>query len=278
MKFLDAEQVRAALPMPAAIDAMRTAYGRDRETPVRTQLGVSLFMPGRVGGITGVKVVSTVPGNPVGMVAVFDTDGTPLGVVDGPVLTAIRTAAGCGLMTDLLAPTSASVLAMLGAGAMAFDQVAAIQAVRPLSRILVWSRTPERARVLAARVGGEAVLSADEAVAAADIVTTATPSRAPLFAAPSVQPGTHINAVGAFTPEMVEIPSSVVTSAFVIVDDHDAAAEEAGDLIQAGKRPDGSAADVLEGLRPPQGATTMFKSVGISSQDVAAAAAALGGS
>lgn len=277
MRTLDSDQVRAALPMSRAIESMRAAFGRDRETPARIALGVSLFMPGRIGGITGVKVVSTVPGNPVGMVAVFGPDGSPLGIVDGPTLTAIRTGAGCGLMTDLLAPRSASVLAILGAGAMAFDQIDAVRSVRALTRILVWSRTPDRAADLAARVDGEVAATADEAVAAADIVTTATPSTSPLFAPDSVRRGTHINAVGAFTPEMAEIPGDVVRSAFVVVDDFEAAAVEAGDLIQAGKRPDGSAADVLEGLRPAAGATTMFKSVGISSQDVAAAAAALEG-
>ncbi|MFQ5554022.1 MAG: ornithine cyclodeaminase family protein, partial [Acidimicrobiia bacterium] len=251
--------------------------GDDRETPQRTLVGGSLFMPGRVGSQSGVKVVSVVPGSPSGIVAVFGTDGAPLGVVDGPALTAIRTGAGCGLATDLLAPADASVMGMLGAGAMAADQVAAVRAVRPIEQVLVWSRSIEHAEALAAQLtGATAVERADEAVAAADIVTTATPSRAPLFDAASVRPGTHLNAVGAFTPEMCELPAGVVRSSFVVVDDVDAAAAEAGDLLQAGVAPDATVADLLSG-RKQRGdePTTIFKSVGIASQDVAAAVAAL---
>ena len=131
MLLLSAEQTRAALPTLVAIEAMRAAFGDDREVPVRHVLGGSAFMSGRVGDITGVKVVSVVPGNPAGLVAVFAADGSPIGIVDGPTVTAIRTGAASGLATDLLASPSASTLAMLGAGAMAFDQVVAVRAVRP---------------------------------------------------------------------------------------------------------------------------------------------------
>ncbi len=278
MLYLGPEDVRAALSMDAAIAAMEAAFGDDRETPARVLLGPSLFMPGRVASSSGVKVVSTVPGNPVGIVVVFDADGSPLGLVDGPTLTAIRTAAGSGLATSLLAAPDARVLAMLGAGAMAPDQIAAVRAVRPIERVLVWSRAPERAAALAAAVGGEAIDDPDAAVAAADVVSTATPARSPLFAPAALRPGTHVNAVGAFTPEMIEIPGQVVRDAFVVVDDREAAAEEAGDLLQAGKEPDATVGDLLAArASPPTGATTFFKSVGIASQDVAAGLAALVG-
>ena len=164
MLYLDAAATRAALSMAAAIESMEAAFGDDREVPLRTLLGGSLFMPGRAGTDSGVKVVSVVPGNPVGIVAVFGADGSPIGIVDGPVLTAIRTGAGAGLATRLLARADARVLAMLGAGTMAFDQIEAVKAVRPIERILVWSRDPGRASALADRVGGEAIASADEAV------------------------------------------------------------------------------------------------------------------
>jgi len=276
MRYLDAATVRASLPMPAAIAAMRVAFGPDREVPPRTLLGPSLFMPGRVAGHAGVKVVSVVPGNPAGVVAVFGPDGGPLGVVDAAALTAIRTGAGCGLMTDLLASPGATVMAMLGAGAMAADQVAAVRAVRPIAEVLVWSRTPARAETLAAAVGGTVVGDAGEAVAAADIVTTATPAHHPLFDDDAVRKGTHVNAIGAFTPEMVELPAALVHRAFVVVDDVAAAAAEAGDLLKAHRLPDATAADVIAGTRPGAGhEVTVFKSVGIASQDVAAAVAAL---
>ncbi len=276
MRYLDAAALRVALPMPDAIEAMHTAFADDRESTVRTRLGVSLFMPGRVGANTGVKVVSTVPGDPAGVVVVFGSDGHPLGLVDGPTLTSIRTAAAPGLLTNLLAPAAASVLTMFGGGAMAADQVAAIRHVRPIERVLVWSRTEATAAACAERVGGEVELDADAAASAADIISSATPSHAPLFGAGSVRPGTHINAVGAYTPEMIEIPFGITRAAFVVVDDRAAAAEEAGDLLQAAKSPDAEVGDLLTG-RMARGDQpfTLFKSVGIAEQDVAAAVAAL---
>jgi ornithine cyclodeaminase len=277
MRFLDAAALRSALPMDAAIAAMEAAFSDDREVPVRTLLGGSLFMPGRVGAHTGMKVVSAVPGRPAGIVAVFGPDGAPLGVLDGPELTRIRTGAASGLATRLLAREDAGVLAMLGAGAMAFDQVEAIRAVRPIERVIVWSRTRDRAETLAARVGGEVAASAEAAVAEAAVVCCATPARAPLFADSSVRAGTHVNAVGAFTPEMVEVPAETLARAYVVIDDEDAAREEAGDLIRAGRLPaDATMADLLAGRHPRVGeGITVFKSVGIASQDVAAGVAAL---
>ena len=276
MRFLGPEDLRRALPMIECIDAMRSAFGDDREVPPRVMLGSSLFMPARVGLHSGLKVVGTTPGNPVGIVVVFGPDGSPLGGVDGPTLTAIRTAAGAGLATDLLAPNDASTMAMLGAGAMAADQVEAIRTVRPVERVLIWSRTFRRAEELAERLGGEARSDPDEAVSSADIVTTATPSGSPLFRASSVRAGTHLNAIGAFTPEMCEIPGEVVRVAFVVVDDRKAAAAEAGDLIQAGRTPDATVGDLLAGrVESWDRSMTLFKSVGIGSQDVAATVRAL---
>lgn len=275
MIFLDAEETRAALPMSAAVESQVAAFSDDVEIPLRQQIGVSMFMPGRVGENTGIKIVSTVPGNPVGLVMVFDSDGSPLGLVDGPTLTAIRTGAGAGLATRLLAPTDASTLAMLGSGAMAFDQVEAVRAVRPIDRVLVWSRDPDHAAALARRVDGEVVTDADGAVAVADVVSCATPSEAPLFSPDAVGDRTHINAVGAFRPGMIEVPVEVTREAFVVVDDIEAAAAEAGDLIAAGKAPDATVGDLLAGRKSAPDGVTFFKSVGIASQDVAAALAAL---
>jgi alanine dehydrogenase len=267
--------------MPQAIEAMRTGLGDDREVPLRSLVGGSMFMPGRAGTNTGIKVVSIVPGNPAGIVVVFGADGSPLGIVDGPTLTSIRTGAAAGLATSLLAPPNAKVMAMLGAGAMAADQVAAVVSVRPVEEIRVWSRQEETARHLADRLATERLratvwLSADEAVDGADIISTATPSTVPLFTDDSVRSGTHINAVGAFTPAMCEIPPETVNRSYAVVDDLEAAAAEAGDLIQAGRSPVATIADVLAGRHPHIGEdVTLFKSVGIASQDVAAGAAAL---
>ena len=263
--------------MDRAIEAMRSAFGDDKEIPQRVLLGGSMFMPGRVGPNSGIKVVSIVPGNPVGIVVVFGEDGSPLGTLDGPTLTSIRTGAGCGLATELLADPQASTLAMIGAGSMAFDQIAAVRAVRPIERVLVWSRDVANANTLAQRVDGAvAIADANEAVAAADVVSTATPATAPLFSSDAVRPHAHVNAIGAFTPEMCELPPELVRRAYVTVDDVAAATAEAGDLLQAGVAPDATIGDVLAGRSaPPTKSTTVFKSVGIASQDVAAGLAAL---
>jgi ornithine cyclodeaminase len=129
---------------------------------------------------------------------------------------------------------------------------------------------------LADRIGGETVTDADDAVAMADVVSCATPATAPLFEESSVRPGTHVNAVGAFTPEMAEIPAELLDRAYVVVDDVDAAAAEAGDLIQAGREPNATLADVLRDAHPQIGEdVTIFKSVGVAAQDVASAQRAL---
>ena len=276
MLHLSGEETRAALSMRDAIDSMRQAFTGESETPLRSLLGGSLVMPGRLDDSIAVKVVSVVPGNPAGLVMVFGGDGSPLGVVDGPTLTSIRTGAVCGLASSLLADESASTLAMLGAGAMAFDQVEAVKAVRPIDRVLVWSRSFEKASSLAERVGGEPVHSADEAVQEAEVVSCATPATQPLFVSGSVKDGAHVNAVGAFTPEMVELPGELVRSAFVVVDDIEAAAAEAGDLIQAGRKPDTTLRWLLSRSEAlDAGRTTVFKSVGVAAQDVAAGVRAL---
>lgn len=259
-----------------AIEAMRHAFSGDAETPMRTMVGGSLVMPGRLDDLMAVKVVSIVPGNPAGLVVVFGADGSPVGLVDGPTLTSIRTAAVCGLATQLLTSDQPKTLAMLGSGAMAFDQIEAIRAVRQIDRVLVWSRSEDRAATLALRVEGEAVADASEAVAQADVVSCATPATQPLFDQSAVRSGTHINAVGAFTPEMVEVPAEVVKRAYVVVDDVDAAAAEAGDLIQAGRGPDTTLTELLVGAHPQIGSdVTLFKSVGVAAQDVASAYKAL---
>jgi ornithine cyclodeaminase len=165
---------------------------------------------------------------------------------------------------------------MLGAGAMAFDQIEAVRTVRPVERIMVWSRNPLNSRMIAEMVGAEHFDDADEAVSQADIISCATPATTPILSDRSVQPGAHVNAVGAFTPEMVELPPDLLERAYVVVDDLGAAAEEAGDLIQAGRLPNTSLRELLAGTSPQIGEdVTVFKSVGVAAQDVAAAHTAL---
>lgn len=275
MRYLNAAATRKALSMHDAVDAMRDAFMRDRDTPHRQQLGGSLFMPGRVGDVTGIKVVSTEPGSPSGIAVVFAQDGSPLGFVDGPTLTGLRTGAVSGLATDLLADAHASTLAMLGAGAMAPDQIEAIRTVRPIDEVLIWSRDFATAASLADALGATPVRMTNDAVAAADVIATATPAHIPLFDHASLAERVHINAVGAFTPEMAEIPAETVRDSYVVVDDYHAASQEAGDLLQAGRTPDSDLTELLETGAPEHSGRTLFKSVGIASQDIAAARVAL---
>ena len=276
MRYLNSAETREALPMGDAIKAMQHAFSGEAEAPLRSLLGRLLVMPGRLDDIVAVKVVSTVPGNPAGAVVVFGPDGDLLGLVHGPTLTAIRTGAVCGLATALLAPPEAETMAMLGAGAMCYDQIAAVRAVRPINRVLVWSRDKTNARFAADMVGGEPVADANEAVAQADVISCATPSTQPLFSETVVREMTHVNAVGAFTPEMVELPSELLERAYVVVDDLQAAAAEAGDLIQAGRVPDTTLRELLADANAQIGEdVTVFKSVGVAAQDVAAAYLAL---
>ena len=276
MRFLNAADTREALPMSDAIEAMEHAFSGEAEAPLRSMVGNSLVMPGRLDDIMAVKVVSVVPGNPVGLVVAFGADGSPMGLVDGPTLTAIRTGAVCGLATRLLAKDSSRTLAILGTGAMAYDQVEAVRTVRPIERVVIWSRSEEGALRLARMVDGDVELDVNRAVAQADVVSCATPSRAPLFEEASVAPGTHVNAVGAYTPEMVELPPGLLERAYVVVDDVEAAAAEAGDLIQADRAPNTTLRELLAGTHPAIGEdVTAFKSVGVAAQDVAAAYRAL---
>jgi ornithine cyclodeaminase/alanine dehydrogenase-like protein (mu-crystallin family) len=262
--------------MVDAIEAMEHAFSGETEAPLRSLVGPSLVMPGRLDDLMAVKVISIVPGNPAGLVVVFGEDGSPLGVVDGPTITAIRTGAVSGLATRLLARDNAHTLAMLGSGAMAFEQIEAVRAVRPIHEVLVWSRSLDNAQTLAERIGGEAVADADEAVQRADVVSCATPATLPLFNEDSVRSGTHVNAVGAFTPEMAELSPDLLQRAYVVVDDIDAAALEAGDLIQADRHPNTTLRELLAGTHPQIGEdVTVFKSVGVAAQDVAAAGRAL---
>jgi alanine dehydrogenase len=284
---LDADAVRQRLSMQQCIEAMKLGLGDDIEAPHRVKVGSQLFMPGRAGAFTGVKVICIVPGNPAGIVLVFHADGSFAGSLDGPTITALRTGAAAGLGTHLLAPQKVSTLAMLGTGFIAFDQIQAVLTVRPsITRVCLWGMEKDKALHMQNRLQSlhptldvVCSASANEAVSQAHIVSCATPSRAPLFDPSCIQPGTHINAVGAYTPEMVEIPKEVVQKARVFVEDLEAARVEAGDLLQAERQPDGTVADLL--FNRVQGRVsaediTFYKGVGVASMDVAAGAAALG--
>jgi ornithine cyclodeaminase len=203
-------------------------------------------------------------------------------LIDGGAVTAVRTGAASGVATDLLARPDARVLAIVGTGGQAADQVDAVCAVRPIEEIRVASRTQASreafARKLAEQRPGvrvEAAPSARAAVEGADVICCATNATEPLFSRADVGDDVHVNAIGAFTLSMCELGADLLADARVLaVDQVEAALEEAGDLVRAIEA-GAIATESLQELgtllaagRPvEQGGLTVFKSVGIAAQD-----------
>jgi ornithine cyclodeaminase/alanine dehydrogenase-like protein (mu-crystallin family) len=311
--------------MPQAIEAVKDAFAclsaGQVDAPLRTALdvprhnGVTLFMPahlageGQVAPLMAVKIVSVFNDNPNkglplihALVVVVNAEtGEPEAVMDGTALTALRTGAASGAATDLLAREDARVAAVFGAGAQGRTQLEAVCAVRPIERAWIYDVDPERSRTYADEMGRRlaatvsVAASASEAVRRADVICTATTSLSPVFEDADVRPGTHINAVGAYTPEMQEIPPQTVLRAKLVIDHREAALAEAGDLLipidQGLMTADHIYAELgeivlgetflgdivardLPGRESPE-EITLFKSVGVAVQDVAAAGAVL---
>ena len=315
MRVLSADDVRRAVPMSAAIDAVEQAFIRlsagQAEVPLRAHIAtpereaVSFCMPARLGGgpgeaALGLKVVSVFPQNAArgepsifALVAVLDPEsGRPLAVLDGTYLTALRTGAASGVATRHMARPDASVLAVFGAGAQALPQALAVCAVRPIERIWVVNRGAERAALLVERLraagyAGEILIAATpaEALAEADVVCAATASPTPVFRDEWLRAGVHINGVGSFKPSMAELPAATLARARLVVDQRQAAWAEAGELIQAREagligegHVVGELGEVAAGSvvgRTGPSEITLFKSVGNAAQDVAVAALAL---
>ena len=304
LRVLTAEDIRICLPMPGAIEAMRSAFAQlssgeavvpDR-IAVSTEGGISLFMPGYLPreGHLAAKVVSVYAENrssglPViqGVVLVLDShSGMPLALMNGAYVTALRTGAAGGLATELLAVEDASVLAVFGAGPQARTQIEAVRAVRPIQEVRLVSRPAEGARVLARELEGvdaevEVFEDPAEAVDGAQVIVTATDSREPVFPGGAIRKGVHVNAIGAFTPEMAEVDGHLVARAKVVVDLRATVMAEAGDLVQAIRagvfsleRIHAELGEVVNGDRPGRESPaeiTLFKSVGNAAQDVAVA-------
>jgi ornithine cyclodeaminase len=304
LPFLDADAIRSAVPIADVLDAVEAAYrdvaaGRDR-SPLRSHVALDdgdlLLMPGiRTGGAgASVKLVTVMPRNPErkrptvqAVVVWFDAaTGTPLALLDGPTVTAMRTGAASGVATRLLARPDADVLGVIGAGGQAEWQVRAVLAARPIRRLLVHARSPEAREAFAARmaeatgVEASAAGSAEELVRAADVICCATTSSEPVFDASWLRPGMHVNGIGAFQLGMVELPPELFARAsLVAVDSRAAAMAEAGDVAAAIERGLLTEAELVEigsigrewvASRDPD-AITAFKSVGLAIQDVAAA-------
>lgn len=303
MRILTANDVRAAITMREVIDAVREGFiqlsaGRAK-APVRGVIpvnnGMTLTMPAYLEGspISTVKIVSVYADNPrknlptvVAKVLALDANtGVPVALMDGTVLTALRTGAASGLATELLARPDSSVLAVMGAGAQARTQVEAICTVRPIREIRIFSLmgAEKMAEELREKYALKVVVAGSEtdALDGADVVAAATNSKTPVVHGEVLKPGAHVNGVGSFTPEMQEIHESVVTRAKVVVDHRESAWAEAGDLIIPRDRGVFQESDVYAeigeiaaGSRPGRTSETeitFFKSVGNAVQDAATA-------
>lgn len=311
MHVLTQEDVRKALPMSKAIEAIKTAFAQlstgEANVPLRTSLdvprhdGVTFFMPAYLAAddAMAIKIVSVFGDNPDkglplihALVVVVDAEtGAPEALMDGTYLTALRTGAASGAATDLLARQDSHVAAIFGAGAQGRTQLEAVCAVRPIEQAWLYDLDHDRAETMAREVRASLDLSVDvaetpaEAMRRADVVCTATTSSNPVFTDADLGPGTHINAIGAYTPQMQEIPTQTVLRAKVVIDHHEAALAEAGDLIipieqrlMTQEHIHGELGEIVAGTRAGRETAdeiTLFKSVGVAVQDVAAARAVL---
>ncbi|WP_439534101.1 ornithine cyclodeaminase family protein [Polymorphobacter sp.] len=303
MRLITAAEVERLLPMPAAIAAMRSAMVQvsrgETMLPLRQFMaipgapGKMAVMPGHIAhpprfGIKTVSKFSNAAQSHVGTVQLYDaTDGTLLSIIEGGTLTAIRTAAASALATDALARADSHSLAILGTGEQARRHAEAIAAVRPLTDIRVWGRSLANAEALARRLGPHvrAVETVDEAVAGADIVCTTTPSAVPILFGADIGPGVHLNLVGSAIPSTAEVDSTLVAKARFYGDFAEATRAQAGELRAA--IADGSVGEdhllgeigavllgTLEGRRSDND-ITIYKSLGVTAQDLAAADAVL---
>ena len=315
MLILTADEVRKALPMNEAIEAMKKAYASLSAgmavVPLRTRLPIpnrealSLFMPAFVtapsGNALAVKVVSLFPNNPArglayiqAAVMVFDAEtGRTIALLEGSSLTAIRTGAASGAAIDLLARQDSHVVAVFGTGAQGRTQLEAACTARKIETAFLYDANPGKADSFAAEMKGKGQIpndirvasSAKEAVERADIICTATTSMKPVFDDQDIHAGTHISAVGSYTPDMQEVPAETLQRAKVFIDSRAASLEEAGDLIQPMRSGLFDESHIcgelgelvlgkIAGRESPE-EITYFKSVGIAVQDVIAAQVAL---
>lgn len=305
MRVIDQAAIDAALAFPRLVEAIDEILRADVVVPVRHHHPVArpdgeamcLIMPawhGAVNGYLGVKIVNVFPGNAarglpsvMGAYVLMNGDtGAPLALMDGTRLTLWRTAATSALAARYLSRPEASTHLMVGAGALSPFFLKAMRAVRPITRSIIWNKTRANAEAVAAALAAEGVVvevadDLETAVRSADIISTATLSKAPLVQGAWLKPGAHLDLVGAFTPAMRETDDECVLRARLFVDTRGGALKEGGDLVQpiaAGiVSPDQVEADLPElargaAIRPRQPEDiTLYKSTGGAMFDLATA-------
>jgi ornithine cyclodeaminase/alanine dehydrogenase-like protein (mu-crystallin family) len=303
--WLSEADVRAVLSLPDGIDAMDAALSAFSTgqvlQPVRTAFELRpraffALMPAYQAShsVLGAKLVSVIPENAarglpthLAAISLFDPEtGELLAVMDGRWITELRTAAASALSTRHLARADAAVLAILGSGVQARSHVRALSLVRKFREVRVWSPTPEHVRLFVEEMGGpvRAAASATEAVRGADVVVLATNSVTPAIEDAWVDGGTHVIAIGACRPSQRELDPALLARARLVVDSRDAAWQESGDVVQGiqeGRFPRDHVrvelGEILAGREPGRtsdGEVTVFKSLGLAIEDVAAAALA----
>lgn len=292
LPYFDDFTVRAALQWEELIPAMERALaelssGRVMQ-PAREWITLEEgnrywgIMPAAGATQMGVKLVSFYPGNEgsdlptiMALVLLVDPDsGQPLAVMDARSLTALRTAAVSAAVTRRLAAPNARVLAILGSGEQAASHLAALAHVCAFDEVRVWSRTPEHAQRFAVQHGAHA-MGAEAAVRGADVIVTATGAREPILRGAWLKPGSHVNAIGAPMPTWRELDDEAMDHV-VVVESRESVARESGDVILSGARIHSEVGEIFAGsVEAPTGVTTVFKSVGVAIEDVAAARLAL---
>lgn len=287
--FLDEAQVRAHLRMADLIPAMEQALidfssGKVVQ-PVRQVIpidppgGFYGIMPALTPHSLGGKMVTFFPPNAarglpthMALIALFDREtGAPLAVMDGRLITEMRTAAVSAAATKLLAAPDAKILAILGSGVQARSHVEALRLVRNFDDICVWSPNKAHADNFAAEIGARST-SAEAAVRDADVVVTATSATMSILHGAWLKAGAHVNAVGACRPDWRELDDEAMQNSVVFVDSRDGAMKESGDMILSGAKIYAELGEAMAGKIDNRAhETTIFKSLGMAVEDIAAA-------
>jgi len=300
--FLSEEAVRERLSYEQLIPVMKQAlidFSLQKvvqplrmRLPVPGQPALFLVMPAIYGEVMGAKLVSAFPENAsrgldthFAVIQLFRADtGEPLATMEARLITEMRTAAVSAVATDLLARADARVLAILGSGVQARAHVAALQCVRRFEEIRIWSRNQDHARKLAEQVGAR-VMTAETAVRGADVVVTATGSAEPVLLGRWLKQGAHVNALGAVGAGRRELDDEAMKG-LLVVESREAAGRESEDIRSSGAAIDAELGELLMGAAPSspqhaqlrrmsetvrQGGRTIFKSVGLAVEDMAAA-------
>ncbi len=287
--FLDEKQVQDRLRMADLIPAMEKALtdfsaGKvvqpvRQVIPVNPPGGFYGIMPALTPEGLGQKIVTFYPPNAakglhthMALIVLNDPQtGAPLAIMDGRLITEMRTAAVSAAATKLLAPKEASVLAILGSGVQARSHFAALKLVRSFTEIRVWSQTKNNADAFAKEIGAK-VMSAEEAVRDADVVVTVTSSQTPVLKGTWLKPGSHVNAVGACRPDWRELDDEAMRNSVVFVDSREAAMKESGDVILSKAEIYAELGEAFAGKIPLRAnETTIFKSLGMAVEDITAA-------